>query len=55
MIVAGIGASIFIVVGVQNASMQKLLKEGEFNELARVWGHGFIKLNKIDNVDNVGA
>ncbi len=30
MIVAGIGASIFIVVGVQNASMQKLLKEGEF-------------------------
>lgn len=32
MIVAGIGASIFIVVGVQNASMQKLLKEGEFTE-----------------------
>ncbi len=30
MIVAGIGASIFIVVGVQNASMQKLLQEGEF-------------------------
>ena len=32
MIVAGIGASIFIVVGGQNASMQKLLKEGEFTE-----------------------
>ena len=32
MIVAGIGASIFIIVGVQNASMQKLLKEGEFTE-----------------------
>ena len=32
MIVAGIGASIFIVVGVQNASMQKLLKEGDFTE-----------------------
>ncbi len=30
MIVSGIGASIFIVVGVQNASMQKLLQEGEF-------------------------
>lgn len=32
MIVAGIGATIFIVVGVQNASMQKLLKEGGFTE-----------------------
>ena len=32
MIVAGIGASIFIIVGVQNASMQKLLREGEFTE-----------------------
>ena len=32
MIVAGIGTSIFIVVGIQNASMQKLLKEGEFTE-----------------------
>lgn len=32
MIVAGTGASIFIIVGVQNASMQKLLKEGEFTE-----------------------
>ena len=32
MIVAGIGTSIFIVVGVQNASMLKLLKEGEFTE-----------------------
>ncbi len=28
MVVAGIGASLFIVVGVQNASMQKLLQEG---------------------------
>jgi len=32
MIIVGIGASIFIIVGVQNASMQKLLKEGEFAE-----------------------
>ena len=32
MIVAGIGASIFIVVGVQNASMQKLLQEGDFSK-----------------------
>lgn len=32
MIVAGIGAGMFIVAGMQNASMQKLLKEGEFTE-----------------------
>ncbi len=32
MIIAGIGASIFIIVGVQNASMQKLLREGEYSE-----------------------
>lgn len=32
MVIAGIGAGIFIVVGTQNASMQKLLKEGEFTE-----------------------
>jgi hypothetical protein len=25
------------------------------NELAKIWGHGFIKINKIDNVDNIGA
>lgn len=31
MIVAGIGACIFIVVGVQNASMQKLLQEGDYS------------------------
>lgn len=30
MVIAGIGACMFIVVGVQNASMQKLLQEGEF-------------------------
>lgn len=30
MIIAGIGVSIFIIVGIQNASMQKLLKEGEY-------------------------
>ena len=30
MIIAGMGACIFIVVGVQNASMQKLLQEGDF-------------------------
>ncbi len=30
--IAGIGAGIFIVAGIQNASMQKLLKEGEFTE-----------------------
>ena len=32
MIIAGIGAGMFIVAGTQNASMQKLLKEGEFTE-----------------------
>ncbi len=32
MIIAGIGAGMFIVVGVQNASMEKLLKEGEFTD-----------------------
>lgn len=32
MVLAGIGASIFIVAGVQNASMQKLLKEGDYTE-----------------------
>lgn len=25
------------------------------NELAKIWKHGFIKINRIDNVDNVGA
>lgn len=25
------------------------------SELEKVWGNGFIKINKIDNVDNVGA
>lgn len=32
MIIAGIGVTTFIVVGVRNASMQKLLKEGEYSE-----------------------
>ena len=32
MIVAGIGVGIFIVVGVRNASMQKLLQEGDFSK-----------------------
>ena len=32
MIIAGIGAGMFIVAGTQNASMQKLLREGEFTE-----------------------
>ena len=32
MIIAGIGVGMFIVVGTQNASMQKLLKEGDFTE-----------------------
>ena len=32
MIIAGIGVGMFIVVGVRNASMQKLLREGEFSE-----------------------
>ena len=32
MIIAGRGAGMFIVAGTQNASMQKLLKEGEFTE-----------------------
>ena len=30
MIIAGIGAGMFIVAGTQNASMQKLLQEGDF-------------------------
>ena len=32
MIIAGIGVSIFIIVGIRNASMSKLLKEGEYTE-----------------------
>ena len=32
LIVVGIGVSIFIIVGVQNASLQKLLQEGEFTQ-----------------------
>ena len=32
MVIAGIGVGMFIVIGVQNASMQKLLREGEFTE-----------------------
>ena len=32
MIIAGVGVGMFIVAGTQNASMQKLLKEGEFTE-----------------------
>ena len=35
-ILAGIGTFIFIVVGVQNASMNKLLKEGEYSEKERI-------------------
>ena len=27
----------------------------EVNELSRIWGNGFVKINKIDNIDNVGA
>lgn len=27
----------------------------DVNEFSKVWGHGFIKVNRIDNVDNVGA
>ena len=25
------------------------------NDIAKVWGNGFIKINKIDDIDNVGA
>ena len=32
LIIVGIGVSAFIIVGVRNASMQKLLREGEFSE-----------------------
>jgi transcriptional regulator with XRE-family HTH domain len=32
MIIAGIGAGMFIIAGTQNASMDKLLKEGDFTE-----------------------
>jgi hypothetical protein len=27
----------------------------DVNALAHLWGHGFVKLNRIDNIDNVGA
>lgn len=27
----------------------------ENRELARLWGHGFVKINAIDKVDNIGA
>jgi hypothetical protein len=27
----------------------------DVNELSEIWGHGFTKLNKIDQVDNIGA
>jgi len=27
----------------------------ENSKLAEIWGHGFVKVNNIDNVDNVGA
>ena len=32
IVIAGLGAGTFIVAGVQNASMQKLLREGEYTE-----------------------
>ena len=32
MVIVGIGVGMFIVAGIQNASMQKLLKEGEFTD-----------------------
>ena len=32
MVIAGIGVGMFIVAGTQNASMEKLLREGEFTE-----------------------
>ncbi len=40
MLIAGIGAMFFIIAGVRQASMQKLLKEGEFNPVEK-------KKNKI--------
>ncbi len=36
MLTVGIGAGLFIVAGVRNASMQKLLKEGDFSEKNKV-------------------
>ena len=36
MVIVGIGVAMFIVVGIQNASMQKLLKEGEFTEKEKI-------------------
>lgn len=35
MVIAGIGAGMFIVAGTQNASMQKLLKEGEYDPIEK--------------------
>ena len=32
LLIVGVAVSIFIVVGVRNASMQKLLKEGEYTD-----------------------
>lgn len=32
MLIAGVAAAIFIVVGIQHASMQRLLQEGEFTK-----------------------
>lgn len=27
----------------------------EANKLSQIWGNGFVKINRIDNVDNIGA
>lgn len=27
----------------------------DVNELARIWSYGFVKINRIDNIDNIGA
>ena len=32
VIIAGVGVAIFVIVGIQNLSIQKLLQEGEFTK-----------------------
>ena len=36
MVIAGIGVAIFIVVNIRNEALQKLLKEGDYTEKAKM-------------------
>jgi len=35
--------------------LYNLTEKINIKELSKIWGHGFIKINAIDKVDNVGA